>query len=67
MLREIWAVLTFWNIAMKELELSVPAMCSKRESVLLHFRSADKYEDVSENTEVRFFLLKSDTTIVKQL
>jgi CRISPR/Cas system CMR-associated protein Cmr5 small subunit len=67
MLREVWAFLTIGNIAMNGLQLSVLAICSKRESVLLHFRSADKYEDVSENTEVLFFLLESDTTIVKQL
>jgi hypothetical protein len=67
MLREIWASLTFWNIAMKELQLSVPAMCSKRKSVLLHFRSTDKCEDISEIAEVRFFLLEPDIKIVEQL
>jgi len=67
MLREIWAILTFWYIAMKESQLSVSAMCSKRKSVLLHFRSADKYEEVSEIAEVRFFLLEPDIKIVEQL
>jgi hypothetical protein len=52
---------------MKESQLSVRAMCSKRETVLVHFRSTDNYEDVSENMEVRLFLPESDRLILKKL